>query len=78
MHEVLESKQTKVNNMVVEQEHLHNSKLRSLGIPFSFSETPARINTPPPLLGEHTDEILINVVGLTENEILDLRETGVI
>ena len=33
---------------------------------------------PPPLLGEHTDEILTNQLGLNDKAITDLRRTGVI
>ena len=39
-------------------EHPVLGAVRQVGLPFRLSATPASIRTPPPLLGEHTDEIL--------------------
>ncbi len=44
--------------MTVEQEHPAWGVIRQVGIPFALSGTPATIRTPPPTLGEDTDEIL--------------------
>ena len=44
--------------MTVEVEHPAFGVLRQAGIPFGFGATPGVVRTPPPLLGEHTDEIL--------------------
>ena len=76
--EALESKQAKVNEMVVEQDHPSVGKFRTLGIPYSFSETPAEIALPPPLLGADTDDILMQIVGLEPEKIRKLRDDGII
>jgi len=46
--------------------------------PTHLSKTPAELYSPAPLLGEHTDEVLKEVLGLSEAEIAKLREDNVI
>jgi crotonobetainyl-CoA:carnitine CoA-transferase CaiB-like acyl-CoA transferase len=46
--------------------------------PMRFSETPIEHRIPPPLLGEHTDEILRRLLGSSEAEIAALRAEGAI
>jgi crotonobetainyl-CoA:carnitine CoA-transferase CaiB-like acyl-CoA transferase len=56
--EVLEDPQVRAREMVVSVEHPSIGELRLVGIPFKFSATPASIRRPPPLLGEHTAEVM--------------------
>lgn len=53
-----EQPQAKARNMTVEVEHPVLGALRQAGIPFHLAETPASIRTAPPLLGEHSRQIL--------------------
>ena len=64
--------------MVGEVEHPTIGTLRLAGLPIKYSETPGAIRNPPPLLGEHTDEILTDVLGYTPDKIDVLRGDGVV
>jgi crotonobetainyl-CoA:carnitine CoA-transferase CaiB-like acyl-CoA transferase len=63
--------------MAAEVEHPALGILRQAGIPLQFERTPGAIRTPPPLLGEHTDEILAEM-GYERAAIDELRVAGVI
>lgn len=58
--EALETEQAKARDMVATVEHPTAGLLRLLGAPFKFSSTPTVMRRPPPLLGEHTNEVLAN------------------
>ncbi len=63
--------------MTVDQAHPAWGVIRQVGIPFRLSATPASIRTPPPALGEHTDEVLAEI-GYAALEIAALRERRVV
>lgn len=56
--QVLTDPQVLARDMVVTVQHPTIGDLKLLGVPFKFSGTPATIRRPPPLLGEHTAEIM--------------------
>ncbi|CAN5461187.1 CaiB/BaiF CoA-transferase family protein [soil metagenome] len=64
-------------DMLVEVEHPALGVLCQAGIPIRFERTPGAIHSAPPLLGEHTDEILASL-GYSTSEIDRLRASGVI
>ncbi len=65
----------KLRGMWVELDHPQRGKWYNVGMPIKLSASPAEVKRSP-LLGEHTDEILREVLGYTEPEIVDLKEAG--
>jgi crotonobetainyl-CoA:carnitine CoA-transferase CaiB-like acyl-CoA transferase len=64
--------------MRVEVPHPVAGTLPLVANPIKFSRTPLKYEVPPPLLGEHTDEVLRGVLGKSELEIQRLRESGIL
>ena len=63
--------------MVVEMEHARTGVLKVMGNPMKLSDTPGELRMPPPLLGEHTEEVLSGLLGKSDGEIAALKEKGV-
>jgi len=64
--------------MVIAMNHMTGGKLPLVGSPLKMSGTPVEYRYPPPLLGQHTDEILEGHLGYSKDRILELRQSGVI
>ena len=75
--EVAADPQVLHRQMVVEVEHPTEGKVKQPGIAIKLSETPGKVRSLAPLLGEHTDEILSNL-GYDEGKINEMRQSGVI
>jgi crotonobetainyl-CoA:carnitine CoA-transferase CaiB-like acyl-CoA transferase len=58
--------------------HPETGHHRWIGYPWKLSHTPGRITRHAPLFGEHNDEVLSDLLGLTAEEIATLREQGVV
>ncbi len=70
--------QTLARGMVVELDHPRAGTIQLTGNPIKLSETPGSINSPPPLLGQHTEEILTDWLGLTPAQVAELARTGAV
>ena len=75
--EALELEQTKAREMVVEMEDELRGKIKMLGIPTKLSSTPGEIRRMPPVLGEHTVEVL-KALGYNQEKIDQLDDNGII
>jgi len=76
--EALSDPHVRHRGLVVEVDHPKIGKVKLIGTPFRLSDTPAVPRTRPPLYGEHTRELLRDVVGAGESEIATLSSEGVI
>ncbi|HUG31243.1 MAG TPA: CaiB/BaiF CoA-transferase family protein, partial [Candidatus Limnocylindria bacterium] len=72
-----DSPQARALGSRVPLEHPRLGRVDQVGIPFELSGTPATVRTPPPLLGEHTDEILAEL-RYDANARTSLRSAGVV
>ena len=64
--------------MIVKSDHTVAGKVKLVGVPVKLSETPGSVREPAPLLGQHTDEVLHEYLGMNGAEISALRHEGVI
>jgi crotonobetainyl-CoA:carnitine CoA-transferase CaiB-like acyl-CoA transferase len=76
--EALTDPHTLARDMVRTVKHPTVGDLKMVGIPFRFSGTPAMIRRAPPLLGQHTEEVLGTELGLSTERIAQLRAEKVI
>jgi crotonobetainyl-CoA:carnitine CoA-transferase CaiB-like acyl-CoA transferase len=78
VQEALADPQTAATGMLVDIPHSTAGIFRSLGIPMKFSRTPLDVRCPPPALGEYTDAVLTELLGLRAEEIKKLRDDAVV
>jgi formyl-CoA transferase len=64
--------------MVLEADHPSAGTVRFPGFPYKLSETPAAVRRPPPQLGQHTVDVLSELLGYSAQDVADLRERRVI
>ncbi|WP_028809276.1 CoA transferase, partial [Streptomyces sp. 351MFTsu5.1] len=75
--EIIEDASLAANGMIVEVEHPERGTFTTVGNPLKLSDSPTTITTPP-LLGQHNQEIYVDELGLTRDELPQLKAQGVI
>jgi len=76
--QALSDPHTAAREMVRTVSHPTAGEMRTLGMPFRFSDTPTSIRRAPPTLSQHTDEVLRDELGYTAERLATLRRDGVI
>ncbi len=76
--DVFANPQVQARGVAIEMPHPTAGKVKLVRSPMVLSGTPIQPDLPPPLLGQHTDEVLRDVLGHTPEQILALREKGVL
>jgi len=75
--EIVEDKQAWDNEFLVEMDHPVTGRITLVNSPGKFSETPGKISAPAPLLGQHTEEVLLEM-GYDWDDLSKLKSEGAI
>jgi crotonobetainyl-CoA:carnitine CoA-transferase CaiB-like acyl-CoA transferase len=76
--EVFADPHVRSREMVSTWQHPVQPDLRLVSSPLKMGQTPARQDLPPPLLGQHTQDVLTEVLGYSPGQLAALRDKGVI
>jgi formyl-CoA transferase len=76
--DVFDDPQVLARQMLIELQHPTIGTMKQAGFPYKLSQTPAEARRHPPLLGEHTDELLRQLFGMGTEEIARLRQEGAV
>jgi formyl-CoA transferase len=78
LDEVFENPQVQARGLRVDLPHPSAGTVQLVGSPMRMSATPPRYDMPPPLLGQHTEEVLREVLGMDKDGIALLREKKIV
>ncbi len=80
IEQVFENEQVRARGMRIEMDHpkAGSGKVPLIANPLKMSATPPQYRMAPPVLGQHTDEVLAEVLGLDDAEIADLKKAGTV
>lgn len=78
IQDVFNHPQADVRGFRVEAEHPTAGLVDLPGFPYKMSLTPTKLHRPPPLLGEHTEEVLIELLGYSAEQVAQLKKRKVI
>jgi crotonobetainyl-CoA:carnitine CoA-transferase CaiB-like acyl-CoA transferase len=76
--ELPDDPQVRANGYVIDFDHPGYGTIQMMGLPVRLSETPGSVRLPAPELGQHTEQVLVDLLGMDWDEIAGLRERRVI
>lgn len=76
--QVFDDPQVKARGMRLDLDHPLSGRIPTIANPIGFSKSPVSYHLPPPLLGQHTEEILRDVLSLSNSEIKELGAVGAV
>ncbi|WP_223115198.1 CaiB/BaiF CoA transferase family protein [Pseudomonas syringae] len=76
--QVFADPQVVARGLAIELPHVLGGSVPQVASPIRLSETPVEYRRAPPLLGEHTDQVLHDLLGLRNEEVASLRASGVL
>lgn len=76
--DVVNSEQIKARGFMLELEHPVAGKLQYPSVPYRFSKTPVKLERPAPLLGEHNEEIYVNRLGYSREDLVRFRGAEIV
>ncbi len=77
LEDVFADEQIKHRGLVRDLDHPLSGKVPQVATPIKYSKTDLEYKTPPPMLGQHTDDVLFEL-GLTEEAIQALKGKGIV
>jgi CoA:oxalate CoA-transferase len=75
---VVSHPQIRAREMIAEIDHGSLGKIKMPGLPIKLSLTPGKVDKPAPRLGEHTEEVLVGLLGMQRDEVAALRQKKVV
>ena len=78
MDKVVSHPQVQAREMITRVTHQITGEVKVPGVPIKLSETPGNVDAPAPSLGEHTTEILTDILKMSPDEVAKLKQDGVI
>ena len=75
--EVIEHPQLEANDMIYTTSHPTRGDIKMLGLPVKLGKTPGEPQGPSPMLGQHTEEILGDLLGIKPEGVRSLQQEGV-
>jgi len=77
LHEAVQNEQTKARGMIFDLDHPYEGRIKQIGFPIKFGTSTFETRLPPPMWGEHTEEILVEL-GYCPEDLKRFREKRVI